>query len=221
MSEFFCGNPNNHEQHIKNNEHCNGVNRQEKKEVEIVEKYEPAVETSTKADLFQLLGVKAPDQYQLESWNAGWHDGYDLNPSRIMIEVDAESYAAGYETGLDKACEQGRITINGARGLKGLKPFREAAVPATPVFDPVKIVEHYTPGQNEVANFISAQNLDFNSGNVVKYVSRAGKKDPTKKLQDLEKAAAYLQMAYNVEQGLPAVIRDPETHEIVWTLFKN
>jgi len=35
--------------------------------------------------------------------------------------------------------------------------------------------------------------LDFNLGNVVKYVSRAGKKDKETKLQDLEKALWYLQ----------------------------
>ena len=88
-------------------------------------------------------------------------------------------------------------------------------------FDPVKIPAHYNQGQIEVANFIADQGLDYNHGNVIKYVSRAGKKDPAKELEDLEKAAAYLQMAYNVAQGKPAVIRDPETKEVVWSLFRN
>lgn len=91
----------------------------------------------------------------------------------------------------------------------------------SPEFDAVKIPAHYNSGQIEVANFIADQGLDYNRGNVVKYVSRAGKKNPEKELEDLEKAAAYLQMVYNVAQGLPAVVRDPETKEVVWTLFKN
>lgn len=88
-------------------------------------------------------------------------------------------------------------------------------------YDAVKIPSHYNSGRIEVANFIADQELDYNHGNVVKYVCRAGKKNPEKELEDLEKAAAYLQMVYNVAQGLPAVVRDPETKEVVWTLFRN
>lgn len=35
--------------------------------------------------------------------------------------------------------------------------------------------------------------LSFNLGNVVKYVCRAGRKDPAKKIEDLEKAKDYLE----------------------------
>ena len=35
--------------------------------------------------------------------------------------------------------------------------------------------------------------LSFNLGNVVKYSCRAGRKDPTKKIEDLEKARYYLE----------------------------
>ncbi len=35
--------------------------------------------------------------------------------------------------------------------------------------------------------------LSFNLGNVVKYVCRAGRKDPGKKVEDLEKARDYLE----------------------------
>lgn len=87
--------------------------------------------------------------------------------------------------------------------------------------DPVKIPGHYTTGTIEVANFITDQELNYPRGNVVKYVARAGKKDPAKELEDLEKAAAYLQMAYNLAKGLPAVVRDPETKEVLWSLFQK
>ena len=45
----------------------------------------------------------------------------------------------------------------------------------------------------EVIKVLEAWNLDFHLGNVVKYVSRAGKKDKTRELEDLEKALWYLQ----------------------------
>lgn len=44
----------------------------------------------------------------------------------------------------------------------------------------------------ETIKVIRAWGLGFNLGNTVKYISRAGKKDPTKLLEDLEKALWYL-----------------------------
>ena len=54
---------------------------------------------------------------------------------------------------------------------------------------------HYGGKDNpyEAIKVIDAWNLGFNLGNVIKYVSRAGKKDPAKAIEDLEKAATYLQ----------------------------
>jgi hypothetical protein len=51
---------------------------------------------------------------------------------------------------------------------------------------------HYKSGGIETIDFIEAKDLNYRLGNVIKYVSRAGKKasDP---VQDLEKAAWYLQ----------------------------
>lgn len=97
----------------------------------------------------------------------------------------------------------------------------KAVTSSQPEFDAVKIPSHYNSGRIEVANFIADQGLDYVSGNVIKYVARAGKKDPTKEIEDLEKAAAYLQMRHNLANGLPAVVRDPQTKEVVWSLFKN
>lgn len=54
--------------------------------------------------------------------------------------------------------------------------------------------EHYGGGDNpyEAIKIIEALNLNFHLGNTVKYISRAGKKEPEKVLQDLRKAAWYL-----------------------------
>ena len=59
--------------------------------------------------------------------------------------------------------------------------------------DEVNHPAHYTDGQIEVIDFIEDKKLCFHLGNSVKYISRAGKKDPTKTLQDLEKAKWYLE----------------------------
>lgn len=55
-------------------------------------------------------------------------------------------------------------------------------------------VEHpsYYQGKIEVIDFIEDKGLGFNLGNCIKYISRAGKKNPDKLLEDLEKARWYL-----------------------------
>lgn len=45
----------------------------------------------------------------------------------------------------------------------------------------------------EAIKVIRAWDLGFNLGNTVKYISRAGRKDPAKYVEDLEKALWYLQ----------------------------
>lgn len=50
---------------------------------------------------------------------------------------------------------------------------------------------HYK-GTTQPIDLINAQNLNFNLGNVVKYVCRAGKKQGESNLKDLEKAKDYI-----------------------------
>lgn len=65
-------------------------------------------------------------------------------------------------------------------------------------FDDVKSPKHYTDTKIEVIDYIEDKNLGFCLGNVVKYVTRAGKKhsaDKTNKekaIEDLNKARWYL-----------------------------
>ena len=52
---------------------------------------------------------------------------------------------------------------------------------------------HYSEGRKyEPIEVIKDWNLDFDLGNTVKYISRAGRKDQKKTFEDLEKAAFYL-----------------------------
>jgi len=58
--------------------------------------------------------------------------------------------------------------------------------------DVVNHPSHYNFGKIEVIEFIEDQRLNYHVGNTVKYICRAGRKDPTKEIEDLEKAAWYL-----------------------------
>ena len=63
---------------------------------------------------------------------------------------------------------------------------------------------HYGGSENvyEAIKVIEAWELGFHLGNTVKYISRAGKKETDKELQDLRKAAWYLQRHIeNLENG--------------------
>ena len=59
--------------------------------------------------------------------------------------------------------------------------------------------QHYGGENNpyEVIKVIDAWELGFCLGNTVKYISRAGKKDTKKELEDLKKALWYLQHHIN------------------------
>ena len=58
--------------------------------------------------------------------------------------------------------------------------------------------QHYTRGRIEVIDFIEDKELNFNLGNVVKYVARSGHKKSSgksmeaKALEDLKKARWYI-----------------------------
>ncbi len=58
--------------------------------------------------------------------------------------------------------------------------------------DPVNHPSHYTDGKIEVIDFIEDKNLNFHRGNAVKYIARAGKKDKSREIEDLQKAAWYI-----------------------------
>lgn len=64
--------------------------------------------------------------------------------------------------------------------------------------DPIN-PQHYTGFSNGAQPIDIAEHLGFNLGNVVKYTSRAGRKD--NRLQDLNKAMFYLKREIAREEG--------------------
>lgn len=65
-------------------------------------------------------------------------------------------------------------------------------IPVATKHDTVSHPSHYNHGRIEVIDFIEDQHLGFHLGNVVKYVCRAGFKDDKTEIEDLKKAAWYL-----------------------------
>ena len=60
--------------------------------------------------------------------------------------------------------------------------------------DSVNHPSHYCMGGIEVIDAIEAWGFGhgFNRGNAIKYIARAGRKDPAKEVEDLKKARLYI-----------------------------
>ena len=54
-----------------------------------------------------------------------------------------------------------------------------------------KAIHYESTGDYDVIDFVQDYKLNFNRGNVIKYIARAGKKDD--ELQDLYKAKDYIE----------------------------
>ena len=67
--------------------------------------------------------------------------------------------------------------------------------------DPVNHPSHYTSGRFETIEVIEDWGLDFCLGNAVKYISRAGKKNPDKEIEDLKKAVWYIERRIKQLEG--------------------
>lgn len=109
-------------------------------------------------------------------------------PQRL-VEVSVEQSGAQSPQGVMQGSEKcvtaaGTVILpadySGVQGLIGKQS------------DPVNHPAHYTDGKIEVIDFIEDKKLGFNLGNAVKYISRAGKKDPARTIEDLSKGEWYL-----------------------------
>lgn len=58
--------------------------------------------------------------------------------------------------------------------------------------DTVNHPSYYTDGKIEVIEYIEDKKLGYCLGNAIKYISRAGKKDKAKEIEDLRKADWYI-----------------------------
>ena len=83
----------------------------------------------------------------------------------------------------------------GYRGEQNLVPWSEWAFWRRHVAEAREAVDHpkhYNAHPSGIECIDVVRHMNFNLGNVVKYLWRAGEKDPAKHLEDLKKAAWYL-----------------------------
>lgn len=58
----------------------------------------------------------------------------------------------------------------------------------------VIIPSYYNKANMSVSDIVDEYDLNFNKGNIIKYVLRSGKKQVDTEIQDLQKAMRYCQM---------------------------
>ena len=106
---------------------------------------------------------------------------------KIMAEIAANKSNIMYEDYLKRVDSNPYV---------GVDPFAGAKPTAVTLPGTALRPSHYGGADStyEVFNVLEAWGLDkdFYLGNVIKYIARAGKKDTTKELEDLEKAEVYL-----------------------------
>lgn len=84
--------------------------------------------------------------------------------------------------------------------------FQEVYIPVVDLQKPTEQPDainpsHYNSTKISAFDVIDDWKLDFYSGNVVKYIQRAGKKENNSELQDLKKAQRYLEKKIELLEG--------------------
>ena len=76
--------------------------------------------------------------------------------------------------------------------------------------DAVNHPSHYTDGKIEVIEYIEDKGFGYCLGNAIKYISRAGKKDPAKEVEDLRKAVWYIERRIRELEEVKAYGKDTD-----------
>lgn len=121
--------------------------------------------------------------------------GVAIDSDKYYARIDAQMRK--YDKELDKELDITAVgTELGGLVLTSPEKGKYRWVRKDPVDTPdmVNHPPHYKVGGIEVIDFIEAKQLGYNLGNVVKYVSRSGRKG-TDAIQDLQKARWYLERA--------------------------
>ena len=123
-----------------------------------------------------------------------WLDNNAKAKQKVQVERSHDPKVVEAETGYLRSIKQAMDTIQKKPTKLFIQPqHKDAALKLLDMkeADLVNSPPHYKSGGIETIDFIEAKDLNYRLGNVIKYVSRVGKKgDP---IQDLEKAAWYLQ----------------------------
>jgi transposase-like protein len=122
--------------------------------------------------------------------------GYVYHIRWVDLNKDKVKKAEKKDSRLSKAMQE--TTAEVQKVTRPTLTIKELEALLSP--DPVNHPPHYKAGGIETIDFIEAKDLNYRLGNVIKYVSRAGKKnsDP---LVDLKKARWYLDREIFAREG--------------------
>ena len=137
-----------------------------------------------------ITAVRREDRYDIEEDNGRW----------VWHESMFEGKVIPIRVGVSK----GKVDIKTEEPLQEkVAEMFGCQLKKIPQDDAVSHPSHYTDGRIEVIDFIQDKKLDFCRGNVVKYISRAGKKggSKAKELEDLKKARQYCDFAIRQLEG--------------------
>lgn len=143
------------------------------------------------------MGKKQGKVYELT-----FTDYADGQPGETSVTIEGRTLAQlhdGVRATLEMQAQEIRRLFVAAAPKKVPQLVTDGAQPTDAVNHPA----HYNAGKIEVIEFIEDQKLGFHLGNALKYVARAGRKDPAKAVQDLEKAIWYIRRDIAVRQGNP------------------
>lgn len=93
---------------------------------------------------------------------------------------------------IDELHRQNRSLEDRAVQWQKAAAVQAARVDGRPPSDTVAHPSYYNTGKFEVIEVIHDWKLGFDLGNAVKYIARAGRKDPAKTIEDLKKAIFYI-----------------------------
>jgi len=143
-------------------------------------------------DLAKKIGVSVQDVYSTRYLTKKQNkaNGYTplempINMRKEMLKEVVPGLNALFGVEYNKYLEKPSEVKDGDEELKAINLLFPKAKE-----DMVNHPPHYTVGGVETIDFIEAKGLNYHLGQVIKYVSRAGKKGDA--LQDLQKARWYL-----------------------------
>ena len=114
------------------------------------------------------------------------------HPSESLVDV-AKMYGISAADMYNARYWHKKRLLKGAKKTPAKWKQESVSTSAAPVKqDVVNHPAHYKTGGIETIDFIEAKGLTYNLGNVVKYITRAGVKNKATHIEDLEKAAWYL-----------------------------
>lgn len=127
-------------------------------------------------DILKVLRVHADQYAELEK------EVYRLREELDRVRND-----------LSEHCWTELMDINTDAGDPNTSRDALGSISMEKIDDPVNHPSHYTDGKYETIDFIEDYGMITHVGTSIKYISRAGKKDEDKYIQDLSKADWYLQ----------------------------